>query len=140
MKRPRRMFFTRLFQRITGGRPMIPIESFFHVGDKAIWKCIDGYGRYWIAEGPWSWFRVKAPDEACESPPQPVAILVESVTVVGIQSDINECSFCHSELWSGKYSITAQLNVGKAARSGMVYCHGCAEQIVDTINNRMQRS
>lgn len=121
---------------------MIRLESFFHLGDKAIWKCIDGFGRYWIAAGPWSWFRVKAPEETAEAISQLSngSIHVESVSLVEIESDINECRFCHSELWSGKYSIIAELNVGKATRSGIVYCHECAEQIVGTINNRMHRS
>jgi hypothetical protein len=46
---------------LTGGRPMKHVEFLFTdvVSGRGVHSFIDCYGRRWMAEGPWSWFRVR---------------------------------------------------------------------------------
>jgi hypothetical protein len=49
-----------LFYWLTGGRPMRIDYCLFidRVSGREVFACIDGFGRKWMAEGAWSWFRV----------------------------------------------------------------------------------
>ena len=51
----------RLFFRLTGGRPMTRTGTGFvdTVSGQNVDMYVDGRGRYWLANGRWSWFRVK---------------------------------------------------------------------------------
>lgn len=50
----------RLFFKLTGGRPMrhVPSQFMDFDGNKIRELYVDGNGRTWMAEGPWSWKRV----------------------------------------------------------------------------------
>lgn len=49
------------FARLTGGRPMKRLGHAFvdKVSGRDVFEFEDRLGRYWLAEGAWSFFRVK---------------------------------------------------------------------------------
>lgn len=49
-----------MLKYLTGGRPMLPFDRAFtdSVSGKPVFYCLDAFDRVWLAEGPWSWFRV----------------------------------------------------------------------------------
>jgi hypothetical protein len=50
-----------ILTHITGGRPMIPMESHCFtdiVSGERVGKYVDGFGRFWMAASRWSAFRV----------------------------------------------------------------------------------
>ena len=51
-----------LWMRLTGGRPMTKEIYAFRdvVAHKSIFIWRDFYGRYWMANTRWGWFRVRA--------------------------------------------------------------------------------
>lgn len=50
-----------LLNKITGGRPMICLGTLFTdvVSGRPVRHYMDGFGRHWMAEGPWDSFRVE---------------------------------------------------------------------------------
>lgn len=50
----------KLFWKLTGGRPMRQMGHRFidRVSGKSVYAWEDKLGRTYLAEGPWSWFRV----------------------------------------------------------------------------------
>lgn len=49
-----------MLKYLTGGRPMLPFDMAFidAVSGKPVFYCIDEFDRVWLAEKPWSLFRV----------------------------------------------------------------------------------
>lgn len=57
----------RFYNFLTGGRPMRRREWLFTdvVSGNRVYRYEDRLGRSWMAEGPWSWFRVEAKAPTC---------------------------------------------------------------------------
>jgi hypothetical protein len=53
----------RLLWKLTGGRPMVWIESLFvdYISGRTVSLYADRLGRRWMAEGRWALFRVERP-------------------------------------------------------------------------------
>ena len=54
-------WLSKLFYKLSGGRPMNILSHYFTdaVTGEPVYRCRDKFGRRWMANGKWSWFRVR---------------------------------------------------------------------------------